>query len=64
MLTQKFKDVHVVLKMFVLTFSIIIGSFITKKNITDLLYIIFILCCVMRYILIIREDWIIPLDRV
>lgn len=56
MLTQKFKDVHVVLKMFVLTFSIIIGSFITKKNITDLLYIIFILCCVMRYILIIRED--------
>lgn len=56
MLTQKFKDVQVVLLMFVLTFSIIVGSFITNNNIFDLLYIIFVICCVMRYIFIIKED--------
>lgn len=56
MLTQKIKDVQVVLLMFVLTFSIIVASFIVNNNVFDLLYIVFIICCVMRYIFIIKED--------
>lgn len=56
MTLAKLKDVKIVLLMSALTFALIIGSCITTSNIFDFLYIIFILFCGVRYIIIVKDN--------
>ena len=49
------KEMRCVVTFFITLTIIILGSFIISKNISDLLYLVFLQICLVRYIIVSRK---------